>query len=77
MMAEIDGNMKWKQPYYFTLVSCLAYSSTLKMEEIYSFGTGRHYTPEDKTLHNHSSENLKSYRPKHLLELTIFIDSSL
>jgi hypothetical protein len=51
-----------------TLVSCSAYSSTLKMETICSSETSvdfqrvtRRYIPEDKTLHNHRCENLKSY----------------
>jgi hypothetical protein len=51
-----------------TLVSCSAYFSTLKMEAIYSSETSvdfqrttRRYIPEDSTLHNHRSENLKSY----------------
>jgi hypothetical protein len=50
------------------LVSCLAYSSTLKMEAI-CFSkmsvdfqhTTWPYAPEDSTLHNHHCENLKSY----------------
>jgi hypothetical protein len=52
----------------FTLVSYLAYSSTLKMEAICSSEisvgfqrTTRRYLPEDGTLHNHRCENLKSY----------------
>jgi hypothetical protein len=50
----------------FTLVSCLAYSSILKMETIFSSETSVHfqrttrrYVPEDRTLHNHRCENLK------------------
>jgi hypothetical protein len=49
---------------YFTLVSCLAYSSPLKMEAICSSKTlvifqqtKRCYILEDKTLHNHSLKN--------------------
>jgi hypothetical protein len=48
-------------------VSCLAYSLTLKMEatcssEMVNFQqTTQHYTPDDRTLHNHQCENLKSY----------------
>jgi hypothetical protein len=49
------------------LVSCLAYSSTLKMESICSSKmlvdvqqTTQRYIPEDRTLHNHNSETLKS-----------------
>jgi hypothetical protein len=52
-----------------TLVSCLAYSSTLKMEEtcpsetLVDFQqTTQCYIPEDRSLHNHCCENLKSYK---------------
>jgi hypothetical protein len=52
----------------FTLVSCLAYFLTLKMEAVCSTKklvgfaqTTQCYIPEDRTLHNHYSENLKSY----------------
>jgi hypothetical protein len=48
------------------LVSCSAYSSTLKMEAIFlsemsvdSQRTTRRHIPEDDTLHNHRCENLK------------------
>jgi hypothetical protein len=51
----------------FTLVSFLAYSSTLKMEATCSSEmsldfqrTTRCYIPEDRTLHNHRCENLRS-----------------
>jgi hypothetical protein len=51
----------------FTLVSGSTYS-TLKMEAIcfsersvYFRRTTRHYIPEDKTLHGHRCENIKSY----------------
>jgi hypothetical protein len=50
----------------FLLVSCLAYSLTLKMETICSsetlgfFWTTWCYNPEDCTLHSQHSENLKS-----------------
>jgi hypothetical protein len=54
-------------PPAFTSVSCLAYSSVLKMEVTCSFEitadfqrTTRHYIPEQRTLHNHRCENLKS-----------------
>jgi hypothetical protein len=50
----------------YTLVSCPAYSSTLKMEMICSSEisvdtqrTTLRYIPEDNTLHNHRCENLK------------------
>jgi hypothetical protein len=55
-------------PPAFTLVSCLAYFSTLKIETICSFETSVgsqwttwRYIPEDGTFHNHRSENLTSY----------------
>jgi hypothetical protein len=48
------------------LISCLAYSSTLKVEKCYS-GTSIdfqqttwHYILEDRTLHNHCYENINS-----------------
>jgi hypothetical protein len=51
----------------FTLVSCLAYFSTLKMEAKCSSETSvdfkritRCCTPENKTPHNHRCENFKS-----------------
>jgi hypothetical protein len=49
------------------LVSCLAYSSTPKMEgqcsetSVAFQWTTQRYIPEDRTLHNHRCENLKSY----------------
>jgi hypothetical protein len=50
------------------LASCSAYSSTMKMEAIFSSETSgdfqrttRRYIPEDRALHNHRCENLKSY----------------
>jgi hypothetical protein len=52
----------------FMLVSCLAYSSTLKMEarcfsetSVDFQRTTRRYIPEDRTLHNHRCENLRAY----------------
>jgi hypothetical protein len=55
-------------PPAFTLVSCLAYPSNLKMEATCSSQTSvdfqrttRRYIPEDRTLHNHRCENLKYY----------------
>jgi hypothetical protein len=48
------------------LVSCSAYSWTMKMyatrsseTSVGSKRTTRHYTPEDRILHNHRCENLK------------------
>jgi hypothetical protein len=53
---------------FFMLVSCLNYSSTLKMKATCSSKTSsdfkrttRRYSPEDRTLHNHRCENLRSY----------------
>jgi hypothetical protein len=50
------------------LVSYLAYSTTLKMEAIYSSETSvdfqqttRRYIPEDRTIHNQRCENLTSF----------------
>jgi hypothetical protein len=55
------------------LVSCSAYSSTLKMEAIFSFETSvdfqrttQRYIPGGSTLHNHRCENLKSYKEKYV-----------
>jgi hypothetical protein len=54
-------------PPAFTLVSCSAYFSTLKMAAICSSETWvdsqrtiQRYIPEDGTLHNHRCEDLKS-----------------
>jgi hypothetical protein len=55
------------------LLSCSAYSTTLKMEAACSTETlldfqqtTRRYIPEDRTIHNHCSENLKSYITGHV-----------
>jgi hypothetical protein len=51
--------------YLLLLVSCLAYSSTLKMEAVCSnemlgtLLTTLCYNPQDPTLHSHCHENLK------------------
>jgi hypothetical protein len=52
----------------FMLISCLAYSSALRIEATGSSETSadfqqstRRYILEDRTLHNHRCENLKSY----------------
>jgi hypothetical protein len=52
----------------FKLVSCLAYSSTLKTEATFSSETSAdfqwtswRYIPEDRTIHNYRCETLKSY----------------
>jgi hypothetical protein len=51
-----------------TLVSCLAYSSALKMHVTYPSITSvdfqwttSHYIPKYRTVHNYHCENLKSY----------------
>jgi hypothetical protein len=52
----------------FTLVSCLAYSSTLKIKATYSYEMSvgfqrstRHFVTEDKILPNHCCQNFKFY----------------
>jgi hypothetical protein len=51
----------------FKIVSCLAFSSTLKMpatcssETVEFQRTTWHYIPEYRTLHKHSCEDLKTY----------------
>jgi hypothetical protein len=68
-MSRKEWGKPWVcMPPAFTLGSCSAYSSTLKMETTCSSETSvdfkqtiRRYIPEDSTLHNHRSENLKSY----------------
>jgi hypothetical protein len=54
--------------FLLILVSCLAYSSSLKMEatcypetSVDFRWTTQRYVTEDKPLHNHPSKNLKSY----------------
>jgi hypothetical protein len=56
-------------PPAYLLVLAEIFSSTLKMEAIGSSETSvatqqttRRHIPEDDTLHNHRSENLKSYK---------------
>jgi hypothetical protein len=56
-------------PPAFTLASCLAYFSILKMEAICSSKTSvefqrntRRYIPGDRILHNHLWENLRSWK---------------
>jgi hypothetical protein len=72
-MSPPSSELKYKPskfclPSGFTLVFCLAYSSTLKMmtccseTSIYFRRTIRCYIPEDRTLHNHCFENLKCYK---------------
>jgi hypothetical protein len=59
---------------YFMLVSCLVYSSKLKMEATCSSETSvdfqrvtRCYIPEDRSFHNHYCENFKSCSANSLL----------
>jgi hypothetical protein len=57
------------------VISGLAYSSALKLEETYSSETVDFqwttwcYIPEDRTLHNHCCENLKSYEDSTILSV--------
>jgi hypothetical protein len=68
--ARIQREGRWPcLPPAFTLVSCSAYFSILKMEAICFFETSvdnqrttRRYIPEDRTLYNHRCEKLKSYK---------------
>jgi hypothetical protein len=62
-------------PHAFMLISCLAYFSTLKMEAACSSETPVdfqrttwRYIPEDRTLHNHRCENLKSLISQKLIK---------
>jgi hypothetical protein len=62
-----SGLLEFLASTCFMLVSCLAYSSTRKMEVTSSYKlsagfewTTWHHIPEDKTLHNDCYENLKS-----------------
>jgi hypothetical protein len=55
-------------PPVYTMASCLAYSSTLKILATFSSETSVkfqlttwRYIPEYSTLHDHRCENLKSY----------------
>jgi hypothetical protein len=64
-------------PPAFTLVSCLAYSSTLKIEatcssetSVYFQRTTRRYITEDRILHKHRCENVQSYTV--ILNLVIY-----
>jgi hypothetical protein len=67
----------------FTMVSCLAYSFALKMEVTFSSKTSVdfhwttwRYIPDDRVLHNHHCETLKSYInnfPTYILEVQFCI----
>jgi hypothetical protein len=57
----------WQAQPAFTLVFWVAYSSSMKIEVtcasdrlVHFQQTAWHYTSEDRSLHNHCSENLKS-----------------
>jgi hypothetical protein len=62
-IASIFSLLSWRQ---ILPISCLAYSSTLKTGAICSSETSgflrttRRYNAEDRTLHNHRRENLRS-----------------
>jgi hypothetical protein len=65
---EREGGSSAELATCFALVSWLTYFSTLRMEATCSSETSvdfqrttRRYIPEDRTLHNHLYENLKSY----------------
>jgi hypothetical protein len=62
----------------FMLVSCLANSWTLNMEEIWTsvmsvhfHRTTRRYIPAERTLYKQGCENLKSYIMIHVFSLTL------
>jgi hypothetical protein len=63
----------------FRLVSCQAYSLTMKMEEtLVGFQqTTWHYVPEDKTRHSHPCEKLKSTNIYLYFVLPIYILNSI
>jgi hypothetical protein len=70
-MSEIRNQREVSSKQNFTQVSCLAYSSTLKMEATCSSETSldfhwttRRYIPEDRNHHSHDCENLV----KHIFE---------
>jgi hypothetical protein len=61
-----------------TLVSCFAYSSTLKMKAILPTETSIHfqpstrrYIPEDRTLLNHRCEKLRAYTLRAVLSADV------
>jgi hypothetical protein len=67
-LARDQRESRWQAELCFTLVSCLAYFPTLKIEEIYFSETSvdiqrttRCHIPEVGTLRNPRCENLKSY----------------
>lgn len=70
MKNKLRKKPVWKQVAHrgFSLLSCLAYHSSLKMEVTSSSRTlvdflqsTWHFIPEDRYLHNYSCENLISY----------------
>jgi hypothetical protein len=65
--AMLFGRSPPTFPPAYCQASSFAYSWTLKIEASFSsetsvgfYQTTRRYNPEDRTLHNHCSENLKS-----------------
>jgi hypothetical protein len=67
-MVEEKAKKETSMKQVASLVRCLAYSSTMKMEATLSSEisvdfqrTTWHYFLADRTLHNHCCENLKSY----------------
>jgi hypothetical protein len=68
LTAKLLSHQDRLLPPAFMLVSCSAYFTTMKMEAICSFETSvdfqttRRYIPDDGALHNHSCENIESYR---------------
>jgi hypothetical protein len=65
---------------YATPVSCLTYSSTLKMEATCSSETSvdfqrttRPYIPDNRTHHNHRCENLRSYKIHKYVIVTVVL----
>jgi hypothetical protein len=73
----LSGKSKALLAAYFMLVSYMANSSNLKMEVICSsetpinfHWTTQHYIPEDRILHNHCCENLKSNIMQFIFQLS-------
>jgi hypothetical protein len=69
--ARNQRKSRWQAE--LTLVSCSAYSSTLKMEAMFSSKTSvnfqrttQRYIPEDSALYNHRCENLKSSKSENV-----------
>jgi hypothetical protein len=66
LQGRIVSQVKTSSACYLTLVSCLSYFSTLKMEAIFSseasgsLRTTQLSNPEDRAFHSQRYENLKS-----------------